>query len=73
MKELTEKQEEILIIIKAFINRFGYSPSIREICVLSDRKSPATIKMYLDVLYKKGYITYNPKKSRTIRVLEVKQ
>lgn len=72
MKELTEKQEEILVIIKAFINRYGYSPSIRELCILSDRKSTATIKTYLDILVDKGYILYNPRKSRTIRVVEVK-
>jgi repressor LexA len=72
VKELTEKQEEILDIVKWFIKDFGYSPSIREICELSGRKSTATVKTHLDTLLNKGYILYNPKKSRTIRVVEVK-
>lgn len=72
MRELTEKQEEIFDVVKDFIDKAGYSPSIREICLLSGRRSPATIKRYLDILLDKGYIKYNPKKSRTIRVVEVK-
>lgn len=71
MRELlTSKQEEILNIIKKFINKNGYSPTIRELCEISNRRSPATIKTFLDILYEKGYVTYNPKKSRTIRIIE---
>ena len=69
-KPLTKHQEKILNIIKDFINKNGYSPTVREIGKLSDLKSPATIKTYLDILYTKGYITYIPKLSRTIRIIE---
>lgn len=67
---LTKHQEKILNIIKDFINKNGYSPTVREIGKISDLKSTSTIKTYLDILYTKGYITYIPKLSRTIRIIE---
>lgn len=69
-KILTNKQKEIYIIIKQFIEQKGYSPSIRELCNLSNRKSPATIQEYLITLKEKGYITYELGKNRTIRIKE---
>ena len=69
---LTNKQEEIFNIIKDFIDKNGYSPTIREICNLSNRNSTSTISDYLMMLKDKGYITYQNGKSRTIRILEVK-
>lgn len=67
---LTSKQTEIFNIIKDFINENGYSPSVRELCELSNRNSPSTIHSYLTLLEVKGYITYKNGKSRTIRIIE---
>ena len=69
-KPLTKHQEKILNIIKDFINKNGYSPTVREIGKISDLKSTSTVKTYLDILYIKGYITYIPKLSRTIKIIE---
>ena len=70
MEQLTDKQEKILTVIKKFIAENGYAPTIRELCNLSNRKSPATIQEYLITLKEKGYITYELGKNRTIRIKE---
>jgi len=73
MKEkLTASQEKTLNCIKKFINDKGYSPSVRELCKMAKKKSPATIKSTLDLLQVKGYITFIPKQARTIRVIDEK-
>lgn len=71
MEILTNKQLDILEIIKEFIDENGYSPSVREIGEIAKLNSPATVHTHLTQLVKKGYITYVPNKFRTIRVLEV--
>lgn len=68
---MSEKQKRIYEIIKAFINECGYSPTLREIAVLSGLNSTATIHHYLQALKNKGYIDYQTRKGRTIKVLEV--
>ena len=72
MHRLTDKQREILDNIKSFINKNGYSPSIREICKIANLNSPATMYAHLNNLKEKGYISWIDGKARTIRVMEVK-
>lgn len=66
---LTKIQANLLNVIKEYIEKNGFSPTIRELCQLTGKKSPATIKVCLDVLLVKGYITYIPKTNRTIRIV----
>ena len=40
---MSEKQKEILEIIKTFIKENGYSPTIREICRIANIKSTASV------------------------------
>lgn len=72
MYRLTDKQRKILDIVKEFINKNGYSPSVREICKIANLNSPATVCTHLNNLKEKGYISWVDGKVRTIRVLEVK-
>ena len=67
-KEITEKQIEMLHCINDFIKDNGYSPSIRDLCNLSGRTSPATIHMYIRTLRTKGYIDYIDGIARSIVV-----
>lgn len=69
-KILTNKQEEVFNIVKEFIEKNGYSPSIRELCALTNKKSTSTISDYLMILKDKGYITYQIGKNRTIRIID---
>lgn len=69
MEKLTEKQEELLYCIKSYINSYGFSPSIRELQEMMNKKSTSTIKQGLDILRNKGYISFQDHKVRTIRIL----
>lgn len=71
MKEaLTLKQALVLDCINNFINKYGYSPSIRELCEETRLSSTATIYVHLLKLKSKGYINFDEKKSRTIRIIK---
>lgn len=67
---MTDKQEELYIAIKEFINKNGYSPTVRELGKITNIKSPATTYAKLIILKRKGYITFVEGKSRTIKILQ---
>lgn len=69
MEKMTTKQEMILQIIKKWIARYGYPPTVREIGEEAHLNSPATIHFHLTKLEEKGYITKGNGKNRTIEVL----
>ncbi len=68
MEKLTSKQNEVLTVIKKFIAKKGYAPSIRELCSLCNLNSTATIFVHLKNLTKKGYINQTKSKFRTIEL-----
>ena len=70
MKELTDREREVLDYIVGMINENGYSPSIRDIKSALDFKSTSTVHTYLARLENKGYIQKEGGKSRTLRVEE---
>ena len=72
MTDLTEKQRLTLNVVKDYIQKYGFSPTIREICIECGVNSPATIHTSLKILKRKGYIDYDYNKCRTIRVLNVR-
>lgn len=67
---LTNKQRELLNAIETYINKWGYSPTIRELCQLTNKKSPGTIVPMLKRLKRDGYIDYEYNRNRTIRVIK---
>lgn len=67
---MTEKQKELLNAIKNYIEEWGYSPTIRELCQITNKKSPGTIVPMLKRLKRDGYIDYAYNRNRTIRVLD---
>jgi len=69
MKRLSDEQLEILEAIDDYIKASGYSPSVRDICEMTGRNSPGTIHYHLKNLKKLGYINYDDKLSRTIRII----
>lgn len=68
MEKLTNKQEEILTVIKKFIAEKGYAPTIRELCKLCNLNSTATMFVHLKNLTTKGYISQTESKFRTIEL-----
>ena len=69
-EDLTEKQEKILISIKKYIKKNKISPTVRELCLINDIKSTATIHDFMEILKNKGYITYIEHSGRSIVVLK---
>lgn len=69
MKELTSRQQQLLDAIKDYINEWGYSPTLRELCKITHKKSTGTIAVMLKRLKEGGYIDYEFNRNRTIRVL----
>lgn len=71
MKELTERQREVLSFISAFTKAHTYPPTIREI---ADHFSISVKGAYdhLSALKKKGYLRLADKRSRTIEVVHDK-
>ena len=69
MEKLTTKQELVLQIIKKWIAKYGYPPTVREIGEQAHLNSPATIHFHLTKLEEKGYISKGNGKNRTIEVL----
>jgi repressor LexA len=65
-KQLTERQEEILLFIKQFREESGYPPTLREIGKKFDISSTFGVKRHLDALVKKGYLNIESNASRGI-------
>lgn len=69
MEKLTERQKDILQIVKKLIADKGYPPTVREIGKIAHLSSPATIHFHLNKLAEKGYIEKGDSKNRTIKIL----
>lgn len=69
MEKLTERQKDILEILKKLKAKNGYAPTVREIGKEANLNSPATIHFHLAQLEKKGYIKKDSSKNRTIELL----
>ena len=69
MITITKTRYDVYKAIKEYIEENGYSPSIRELCKITHKESPATIKFCLDRLRKDGIISFVTGKNRTIRIL----
>ena len=63
---MSEKQKEILEIIKIFIKENGYSPTIREICRIANIKSTASVHGHIKKLKDEGHITSGVDMPRSI-------
>lgn len=68
MKQITERQKEVLTFISDFTENAGYPPTVREI---GDHFniSLRAVQDHLAALQKKGFLTAEQKRSRSIRVL----
>ncbi len=69
-KTLTTRQKQILEYIRECVHKFGYPPSVREICKEVGLSSTSTVHGYLNRLEKLGYIRRDPTKNRTIELLD---
>jgi repressor LexA len=66
--QLTARQREIYDFIRGKIEGRGYGPTVREIGLGFDIKSPNGVMCHLKALEKKGLITREPNMSRAIQL-----
>ncbi|MBN2550392.1 MAG: repressor LexA [Anaerolineales bacterium] len=66
---LSERQKKILQVLQYFQDKFGYPPSIREICDQAKVSSTSVVNYYLDQLEEMGYIERDSRVSRGIRLV----
>lgn len=69
-KYLTAKQRRILEFIADYMNRFGYSPSIRDIQESLEIRNIKGVTVHLESLEKKGYISKG-RSHRSIQILRM--
>ncbi len=68
MDQLTPRQQQILDLIQAFIERSGYPPTRSEIAEALGFRSANAAEQHLRALARKGAITLQPGASRGIRL-----
>lgn len=68
MRQITDRQREVLIFIAEFTEENVYPPTVREI---SDhfKISLRAVQDHIAALQKKGYLSTEQKRSRSIRIL----
>ena len=67
---LARRQQAAFDHLHAFINQHGYPPTLRE----ASRDlgiNISAVHQHWQALSRKGYVIWNPKSSRTIRIVEV--
>jgi repressor LexA len=70
LEMLTPRQREIYTFIRSKIQGRGYGPTVREIGLEFDIKSPNGVMCHLKALQKKGFIHREPNMSRAIQMLD---
>ncbi len=70
LEALTPRQKEIYNFIRSKIQGRGYGPTVREIGIHFEIKSPNGVMCHLKALQKKGLIHREPNMSRAIQLLE---
>ncbi|HAH62180.1 MAG TPA: repressor LexA [Treponema sp.] len=68
MRQITDRQKEVLTFISAFTEENSYPPTVREISEHFDISLRA-VQDHIAALQKKGYLSLCQKRSRSIRVL----
>ena len=71
MKKLANPQQEIYQFILAYASEHGYPPSVREIGDAVGLTSTATVHVHLKNLERRGLISRNPGKQRSIQIADV--
>ncbi len=69
MKPLTEKQKAVLSCVSQFLASNGFPPTLREIGEVTGISNINAVRGHILALEKKGYITKEADKARSIRVI----
>lgn len=72
MKQITDRQKEVFIFIENFTKENNYPPTVREISQHFEISLRA-VQDHISALQKKGFISTEQKRSRSIRILDDKK
>ena len=67
--KLTKKRERVYLFIKKFIEKNGYPPTMIEIGKHMGVTDSAA-NQHVQALQKMGYVSYQKKKQRTLRIVK---
>jgi len=70
---LTRRQREVLDVIRNFLQRQGYSPSLEEIGAELGLSSVATVHKHVSLLTEKGYLRRTWNQNRSIELTDADQ
>ncbi|QFU87908.1 LexA repressor [Amycolatopsis sp. YIM 10] len=68
-ESLTVRQSQVLEVIRAWVDRFGYPPSVREIGEAVGLNSTSSVSHQLRALQRKGYLRRDANRPRAVGVL----
>ena len=68
-RKISAKEYRILEQLLIFIDKNGFSPTVRELGEILGYRSSSTVHHHLQSLQEKGIISYEPTKSRTLRIV----
>lgn len=66
---ITSRQRWMLHAIRTLTDRLGYAPTIRELADECGLHGPNSVKAHLEPLRRKGWVTWEDGKARTLRVV----
>ncbi len=69
-EDLNQREIDILLQVKRYIETIGYPPTVRELCTATGIKSTSTVHYALNKLETAGYIRRNPLKTRAIELIQ---
>jgi REP element-mobilizing transposase RayT len=69
MKELTDQQQKVLGFVESHQAEHGFPPTLREIGAAVGLPNVSAVRGHLSALEKKGYITKDPDKARSIQLV----
>ncbi|AOS62531.1 transcriptional repressor LexA [Actinoalloteichus hymeniacidonis] len=73
VEELTPRQRRVLEVIREWVDRQGYPPSVREIGEAVGLTSTSSVAHQLRTLERKGYLRRDPNRPRAVGVLPVER
>ena len=66
---LTQRQREIYVFVRGYVDRHGYPPTVREIGEAVGLASPSTVHAHLANLERAGYLRRDPTKPRALELV----
>ncbi len=69
MKGLTQRQQQVLEFIAAYVNERGYPPTYQEIADALGITSKQGVVRHLEALIRKGYLTKDDTTARSLRIV----